>query len=166
MKSTSLGRKTEPAAKPVRAGSGPALSLAVQYALAGDALPSRAQLRKWVQAALRTEAQVTLRLVDAAEGRSLNRDYRGSDHATNVLTFTYRDSPPLSGDIVLCVPVIAAEALRQRKDLAAHYAHLVVHGTLHLQGYDHENRADADIMETLETDIVMRLGYPAPYGRQ
>jgi probable rRNA maturation factor len=166
MKSTSRGRRTEPVAKPGRSGSKPILSLAVQYALADDALPTRARLRKWVQAALRADADVTLRLVDAGEGRSLNRDYRGSNHATNVLTFIYRDSPPLSGDIVLCAPVIAAEALEQRKDLAAHYAHLVVHGMLHLQGHDHENQADADIMEALETEIVMRLGYPAPYKHQ
>lgn len=160
MKSTSRGRRTEPVAKPSRK---PVLALAVQYALADETLPTRARLRKWALATLRADAEVTLRLVDAGEGRSLNRDYRGKDHATNVLTFIYRDTPPLSGDIVLCVPVIAEEALRQRKDLVAHYAHLVVHGMLHLQGYDHENGADAGIMEALETEIVMQLGYPAPY---
>ncbi|HEX7813421.1 MAG TPA: rRNA maturation RNase YbeY [Burkholderiales bacterium] len=163
MKSTSRGRRTEPVAKPGPGGRKPALSLAVQYALPDSALPTRVRLRKWALAALRTDAEVTLRLVDADEGRSLNRDYRGADHATNVLTFIYRNVPPLSGDIVLCVPVIAEEALRQRKDPVAHYAHLVVHGMLHLQGYDHENDADAGIMESLETEIVMQLGYPAPY---
>lgn len=163
MKSISRARKTDPARK--RAGK-PVLSLAVQYALPDDDLPPRARLRKWAMAALRADADVTLRLVDGAEGRCLNRDYRGRDHATNVLTFVYRDTPPLSGDIVLCVPVVADEARRQHKDPVAHYAHLVVHGMLHLQGYDHGNDADAGVMEALETEIVMRLGYPDPYKNQ
>lgn len=160
MKRTSRGSRSERAA--VRSG-GPALSLAVQYAVSDDGLPTRARLRKWATAALRADAAVTVRLVDAGEARALNRDYRKRDYATNVLTFTYQDTPPLSGDIVLCAPVVAAEARQQRKDLSAHYAHLVVHGMLHLQGYDHENEADAGIMETLETEIVTQLGYPDPY---
>ncbi len=115
-------------------------------------------------AALRTDADVTVRLVDSAEGRSLNREYRSRDYPTNVLTFVYRDAPPLSGDIVLCAPVVAAEALQQHKELSAHYAHLLVHGMLHLQGLDHEDETDAGVMEALETEIVMRLGYPDPYA--
>jgi probable rRNA maturation factor len=160
MKSTSRGRKTEQAGE---RGGRPALSLAVQYAVRDDGLPTRARLRKWATAALRSDAAVTVRLVDAEEGRTLNRGYRKRDYATNVLTFIYQDAPPLSGDIVLCAPVVAEEARQQRKDLSAHYAHMVVHGMLHLQGYDHENDADAGIMETLETEIVMQLGYPDPY---
>ncbi len=160
MKSISRARKTDRAGR--RTGKA-VLSLAVQYALSDDDLPKRAGFRKWAMAALRTDADVTVRLVDAAEGRRLNRDYRGRDYATNVLTFVYRDAPPLSGDIVLCAPVVAAEAQQQHKDPVAHYAHLVVHGMLHLQGYDHGNDADAGVMEALETEIVMGLGYPDPY---
>ncbi len=163
MKSISRARKTDP----VRERSGkPVLTLAVQYALPDDDLPTRARLRKWAMAALRTDADVTVRLVDAVEGRCLNRDYRGRDRTTNVLTFIYRDTPPLSGDIVLCAPVVAKEALEQHKDPAAHYAHLLVHGMLHLQGFDHENDNDAGVMEALETEIVTKLGYPDPYKSQ
>ena len=109
------------------------LSLSVQYALSSEALPSRSQLRRWARAALHTDARVTVRLVDAREGRRLNRDYRGRDYATNLLTFAYPDLAPLSGDIVLCAPVVAREASQQHKALHAHYAHLLVHGMLHLQ---------------------------------
>jgi probable rRNA maturation factor len=103
-------------------------------------------------------------MVGAAEGRRLNRNFRGRDYATNVLTFAYADTQPLSGDIVLCAPVIAQEARAQGKALAAHYAHLVVHGVLHLQGYDHATHAQARAMEARETEIVTRLGYPDPYA--
>jgi probable rRNA maturation factor len=160
MKSISRARKTEPLRK---RSAKPVLSLAVQYAVSGGEPPSRAQFRKWAMAALRTDADVTVRLVDSAEGRSLNREYRSRDYPTNVLTFVYRDAPPLSGDIVLCAPVVAEEALQQHKELSAHYAHLLVHGMLHLQGLDHEDETDAGVMEALETEIVMRLGYPDPY---
>lgn len=160
MKSISRARKTDP----LRQRSGkPVLTLAVQYALPDDDLPTPAHLRKWAMAALRADADVTVRLVDAVEGRCLNRDYRGRDYTTNVLTFIYRDTPPLSGDIVLCAPVVAEEASQQHKDPAAHYAHLLVHGMLHLQGFDHENDTDAGVMEALETEIVTKLGYPDPY---
>ena len=140
----------------------PALTLSVQYGVANDSLPSRQRLRSWAKAALLTDAQVTLRLVGAREGRALNRDFRGKDYATNVLTFAYRDSRPLAGDIVLCAPVIAKEAGEQRKPVDAHFAHLVVHGMLHLQGYDHENNNDARVMEALEAEIVLKLGYADP----
>jgi probable rRNA maturation factor len=139
------------------------LALSVQYGVAGDSLPSRQRMKSWARAALLTDAHVTLRLVGAREGRKLNRDFRGKDYATNVLTFAYPEIEPLSGDIVLCAPVIAKEARKQRKPVEAHYAHLVVHGMLHLQGYDHENNDDARVMETLEAEIVMKLGYADPY---
>lgn len=151
------------------AADGPALDLAVQYALARAGLPGRAQLRRWARAALVGPASATLRIVDEDEGRTLNRDYRSKDHATNVLTFAYGGTPP-SGDIVLCAPVIAREAMAQGKPLEAHYAHMVVHGMLHLQGYDHEQAADAVTMEAVESFIMQRLGLPDPYaaidGRQ
>jgi probable rRNA maturation factor len=110
------------------------------------------------------DAEVTIRIVGAAEGRRLNREFRGRDSATNVLTFPYPDRQPLAGDIVLCAPVVKREAEEQGKRLAAHYAHLTVHGMLHLQGYDHERTAQAVAMERLESEIVTRLRYPDPYA--
>jgi probable rRNA maturation factor len=148
--------------KPARKPSA-ALTLSVQYGVVGDVLPSRQRIRSWAKAALQTDAQVALRLVGSREGRRLNRDFRGKDYATNVLTFAYPETRPLSGDIVLCAPVIAIEARAQRKAIEAHYAHLVVHGMLHLQGYDHEDNDDARVMEALEAEIVMKLGYADPY---
>jgi probable rRNA maturation factor len=145
------------------------LSLSVQYATAEPELPVRSRLRAFAQAALERSAQVTLRLVDESEGRRLNRDFRGKDCPTNVLTFVYADGDSLAddmvaGDIVLCAPVIAAEARSQHKEPQAHYAHLVVHGMLHLQGYDHEQDDEAAVMEARETEIVTALGYPDPYA--
>ena len=151
--------------KPVRKLQ-PTFILSVQYAMAADGLPSRQRMRSWAKAALQTDAQVTIRLVGAREGRTLNREYRGKDYATNVLTFSYPDIELLTGDVVLCAPVIAKEAHAQGKAIDAHYAHLVVHGMLHLQGYDHENNADAGVMEALEAEIVVGLGYAHPYGEQ
>ena len=150
------------------AAKAPKLSLSVQYALAGDGLPTRPQLRQWVKAALQQDAEITLRIVDAPEGQELNRDYRGKDYATNVLTFVYDDMPaetglPLMGDIVLCAPVVAREAAEQGKSLLAHYAHLVVHGVLHLLGHDHEKEKDAEKMEALEIKILKKLGVKNPY---
>jgi probable rRNA maturation factor len=139
------------------------LSLTVQYASQPAGLPARQQFRRWVQAALQQDLHCTLRIVDESEGRMLNRDYRGKDYATNVLTFVYDDTDPLSGDIVFCAQVVEREAAEQGKQLLAHYAHMTVHGVLHLQGYDHENEADADEMEALETALMGKLGYPAPY---
>jgi probable rRNA maturation factor len=141
----------------------PKLSLAVQYAAKSDATPTRRQFRRWVAAALQGDAEIALRLVDETEGRELNRDYRSKDYATNVLTFPLDDDPMLMGDIVLCIPVVEKEAAEQGKSMDAHYAHLTVHGVLHLQGYDHETDADAEEMEALETQIVTGLGYPPPY---
>ena len=143
----------------------PKLAIAVQYAIDRNGLPKTSELRQWAKAALLFDAEVTLRLVDAEEGRQLNRDFRGKDYATNVLTFAYGvDAGVCSGDIVLCAPVIASEATEQGKPLAAHYAHMVVHGMLHLQGYDHDTgEAEAIAMEAVESFIMQRLGYPDPY---
>jgi probable rRNA maturation factor len=138
-------------------------SLAVQYASDAEHLPSRAQFRRWIKAVLQCDAAITLRIVDEAEGRELNKNYRGKDYATNVLTFVYDDTRPISGDVVFCAPVVEREAAEQHKDLLAHYVHLTVHAALHLQGYEHENNADAAEMETLETALMLKLRYPDPY---
>lgn len=140
--------------------------LTLQYAADFPGTPNRSQFRQWVNAALMQPAEIVLRIVDESEGQELNRHFREKDNATNVLTFVYDELQPLSGDIVLCAPVVIREAQQQHKDLAAHYAHLTVHGVLHLQGYDHEYEADAVIMEQLETDIITQLGYADPYHEQ
>ena len=144
-----------------------AFSLSVQY-VAADAiaenLPTRAQFRRWVNAALEQPAELTIRIVDGLEGRVLSRDYRGKDCATNVLTFVYDDTDPLSGDIVLCAEVVEREARQQHKRLLAHYAHLTIHGVLHLQGYDHIVDADAAVMEQKETVMLAHLGFDDPYA--
>jgi probable rRNA maturation factor len=148
----------------------PKLSLNVQFAAKGfaahKALLPRASVARWVKAALFADAELTIRFVDADEGRTLNRTYRGKDYATNVLTFAYAESEddPVSGDLILCCPVLEREADEQHKPLDAHYAHLIVHGVLHAQGYDHEDDAHAHEMESIETDILARLGYPDPYA--
>ena len=141
------------------------LSLAVQYATQDQHLPSRDQLRRWIYAALERDATITLRIVSAKEGRALNFDYRNKDHATNVLTFVYDGTADgqLSGDIVLCAPVIAREARQQRKELQHHYAHMVTHATLHLQGYDHEIDNDALLMEEREVAVLARMKIANPY---
>ena len=140
----------------------PKLALAVQYAVATEDLPTRPQVRRWVKAALARDAEITVRFVDTEEGQALNRDYRGKDYATNVLSFIY-ESVPVAGDLVVCVPVVVCEARAQHKSTVAHFAHLVVHGVLHLQGFEHEADADAQAMEARETEIVTRLGYADPY---
>jgi probable rRNA maturation factor len=123
-----------------------------------------AQVRRWVRAALKVSAEIAVRIVGAAEARQLNRRYRGRDYATNVLSFPYALSRGLvQGDIVLCYPVIAREALAQGKSLEAHFAHLIVHGLLHLQGHRHAGRREAAHMETLEKKLLAKLGYPDPY---
>ena len=145
-------------------GAPPSLALVVQYAIDATGLPRRAELRKWLRAALRRDAEVTLRIVAEDEGRALNREYRKRDYATNVLTFVYQEElDGLVGDIVLCAPVVEREATEQRKPLTAHFAHLVIHGALHLQGYDHEDDSDAQAMEASEVQILARLGYDNPY---
>lgn len=141
----------------------PKLHASIQVASDDKNLPTPAQFRKWAKAALRVDTEVTIRIVDEDEGRILNRDYRNKDYATNVLTFPLTEEPHLMGDIIICAPVVAKEAKEQHKDLLAHYAHLTVHGVLHLHGYDHETEAQAELMEGLETAIVTKLGYASPY---
>lgn len=141
----------------------PTLNLAVQYASERLNLPTPSQFRKWAKATIRVDTEATIRIVGEAEGRELNKTYRGKDYATNVLTFPLTEEPHLMGDIIICAPVVAAEALAQNKPLEAHYAHLTVHGILHLHGYDHEIEAQAELMESLETAIVTKLGYANPY---
>jgi probable rRNA maturation factor len=129
------------------------------------ALLARHKVARWIRAALRVPAEITVRVVDEAEGRSLNRDFRGQDHATNVLTFDYERDPTLRADLVLCAPVVAREARATRTPIEAHYAHLLVHGTLHAQGHDHQRECDARAMEALESEVLLRLGYADPYRR-
>lgn len=144
------------------------LSLSVQYAdpRLKEAIP-RGQVRRWAQSALLGPAELTIRFVDADEGRLLNRDYRGKDYATNVLTFTYTEdaeSDVTQADIVLCTDVLQREAAEQKISTAAHVAHLVVHGVLHAQGYDHETDEEAAEMEQVEIDILANLGLHNPYA--
>jgi probable rRNA maturation factor len=147
-----------------RTAAGPRLSLAVQYGVASAALPAPAAVRRWVRAAAARDATVTLRFVGAREGRTLNALYRGKEHATNVLAFVYDKAPRIEGDIVLCVPVVRAEARAQGKTLVDHCAHLVVHGMLHLQGYAHDTDRAARAMEARETALLATLGVPDPYA--
>ena len=155
---------------------GPAhLDVSVGYALPRAGLPAAASFRKWVAAALAgriREADLAIRLVDAKEGQALNHHYRGKDYATNVLSFP-AELPeglpkgvkfPLLGDLVICAPVVAREAAEQGKPLRAHYAHLTVHGVLHLLGWDHEDDREAEAMEQLEREILADLGIADPYA--
>ena len=156
-----------------RPAAHPALEFDVQYAVAPTGLPVRRTLRRWASAALERSARVTLRFVGGPESRRLNAAFRRKDYPTNVLTFVYdgsvdgrrrsRTTVPLAGDIVLCVPVLKREARAGNRPLRAHCAHLLVHGMLHLQGYDHEDEGDAAAMERREREILARLGYPDPY---
>ena len=139
------------------------LNLSVQYACNKADLPLRADFVRWARAALVGGGEIAIRLVEIDEGQALNKEYRGKDYATNVLSFPYDIEPVVSGDLVICPAVVAREATEQNKPLAAHYAHLVVHGMLHLQGWDHENDDDAQAMEEEETEILAAMGYPDPY---
>ena len=164
----------------------PELALSVQTGSGIPTLPvSRPRLRRWVLAALRGDARITLRFVGTREGRALNRDHRGRDYATNVLTFAYDPLPaspaaagaprgrtaaqrcaPVEADIVLCMPVVRAEARAQGKPLDHHLAHLVIHGVLHAQGFDHQDEAGAEAMEGLETALLRRFRVPDPYAAE
>ena len=124
---------------------------------------ARTRVARWIRDALEAPAEITVRVVGEAEGRTLNHDFRKQDHATNVLTFDYQRAPVVVADLVLCAPVIEREAGEQRKPLDAHYAHLLVHGALHAQGFDHERAADAKKMEAREVELLAALGYPNPY---
>ena len=146
------------------------LSLSLQfgdipYAARHRAALPRHKVIRWIRHALDADAEITVRIVDAEEGQALNRDYRHKDYATNVLTFDYTQAPIVSADLVLCAPVVAREAQDNGKSLQAHYAHLLVHGTLHAQGWDHETgEADAEAMEAREIAILAGLGFANPYA--
>ena len=139
------------------------LNLSLQFACSRAGLPLRADFVRWARAALTGGGDVTIRLVATDEGCALNHDYRGKDYATNVLSFPYEREPRVVGDLVICPEVVAREAAAQGKSLDAHYAHLTVHGMLHLQGWDHDNDNDAEAMEDEEREILAALGYPDPY---
>ena len=160
--------RTNATRRATRADRVPRLALSVQTGeSAGECPADRSQLRRWVRAALSHDAALTLRFVGEAEGRALNAGYRGRDYATNVLTFTYDpptdDTDPLQADIVICLPVVAREALAQDKSVRDHLAHLVVHGVLHAQGMDHEDDAQAREMEARETEVLRRFRIADPY---
>jgi len=148
------------------------LDLAVSYGLPRRGLPAAASFRTWVSAALagrQRRVALALRLVDADEGRQLNRQFRGRDYATNVLSFpaglpALRGAPLVLGDVAICAPVVLREAAEQGKPARAHFAHLSVHATLHLLGHDHDHPAQADAMEAIERKVLARLGFPDPYG--
>ena len=144
----------------------PELTLSLQFADASHRahLP-RHKVARWIRAALEAPGEITVRIVGAEEGQALNRDFRGKDYATNVLTFDYEHEPVVQADLILCAPVVEAEAKQQKITLEAHYAHLLVHGTLHAQGHDHEEDDEAREMEALETAILAGLGYDDPYSR-
>ena len=147
-----------------------ALTLSLQFARFDGVAEHRAALARhkvsrWIRHALALDAEITVRIVGLEEGQQLNRDYRHKDYATNVLTFDYTQEPIVTADLVLCAPVVAREAAEQNKTLAEHYAHLLVHGTLHAQGWDHEtSEADAQEMEAYESDILAGLGFADPYA--
>lgn len=144
----------------------PALTLSLQFADASarDVLP-RHKVARWIRAGLERPGQITVRIVGEDEGRALNRDFRGKDYATNVLTFDYSHRPDVVADLVLCAPVVAREATDLGVSLQAHYAHLLVHGCLHAQGFEHETDADAAAMEARESGILRQLGFDDPYAR-
>jgi probable rRNA maturation factor len=167
-----MTRPTKRAAEPLPArraaaprSARPALRLALQFADASArGVLARSDVARWIRAALAQPAEITVRIVGLEEGLALNREFRGQAHATNVLTFRYDGAPVLCADLVLCAPVIEAEAAAQGIALVAHYAHLVVHGTLHAQGFDHERAADARRMESRESEVLRGLGFADPYA--
>jgi len=145
----------------------------IQMASASEEAPDPQSIERWVGAAIgnqRESTELSVRIVDDEEGQLFNEQFRGSSGATNVLSFPFEnESPeplPLIGDIVICAPVVAKEAVEQNKALNAHWAHMIIHGVLHLLGYDHQDDAEAAIMEALETEIMQKLGFPPPYACQ
>jgi len=165
---TAARREPAQPASADRAGGSarPALSLSLQFADASHrAVLPRHKVARWIRAALEAPAEITVRIVGTDEGRALNRDYRAQDHATNVLTFDYQRAPVVVADLVLCAPVVEREATELGITLAAHYAHMLVHGTLHAQGFDHLVDADARAMEARESLLMGALGFADPYRR-
>ena len=143
----------------------PGLTLSLQFADPADrAVLPRHKVARWIRAALDKPAQITVRIVGLEEGRALNHDFRGKDRATNVLTFDYSHGPVVVADLVLCAPLVQREALEQGVALQSHYAHLLVHGSLHAQGFDHEQDAQAVAMEARESAVLTRLGFGDPYA--
>lgn len=147
------------------------LQLTLQFGPSAEAtahreLLTRPKVTTWIRHALAVDAEITVRIVDTEEGQKLNRDFRKKDYATNVLTFDYQQEPTVQADLVLCAPVVEREALEQNKTLEEHYAHLLVHGTLHAQGWDHEtSEEDAEEMEAYESDIMKEMGFADPYAK-
>lgn len=141
----------------------PALALSIQQHARFSGLPARSTLKRWIAAALERDAEVTLRFVDAREGRRLNLEFRGKDYSPDVLTFDYQTEPVVRADIVICVPAVAREARARRKSSSAHLAHLIVHATLHAHGYHHRNHRQAREMESRETQLLLALRRPDPY---
>ncbi len=143
------------------------LSLSLQFAdPRHKALLPRHKVARWVRAALEMPGEITVRIVSAEEGRSLNKEFRAKDYATNVLTFDYAHEPVVSADLVICAEVVEREAKEAKLDIAAHYAHMLVHGTLHAQGYDHEADDEAECMEARESELMLALGFADPYKRR
>ena len=142
----------------------PELTLSLQFAdpRHRDLLP-RHKVARWVRAALELPGEITVRIVSAEEGRALNKEFRAKDYATNVLTFDYAHEPVVMADLVICAEVVEQEANDARLDIAAHYAHMLVHGTLHAQGYDHEADDEAECMEARESELMLALGFADPY---
>jgi probable rRNA maturation factor len=145
----------------------PELTLSLQFADPShrELLP-RHKVARWIRAALEVPGEITVRIVDAEEGQQLNSEFRGKDYATNVLTFDYTQEPVVMADLVICAPVVEDEAKKARLDIAAHYAHMLVHGTLHAQGYDHEHDDEAEAMEARESELMLGLGFADPYKRR
>ncbi|MEO7056851.1 MAG: rRNA maturation RNase YbeY [Caldimonas sp.] len=149
-----------------RIATRPALALSLQFVDGRHrGVIVRSKVARWIRAALDAPARITVRVVDAEEGLALNLEWRGQDHATNVLTFPYATEPEIEADLVVCAPVVEREAEEQGVSIEAHYAHLLVHGTLHAQGFDHEAEADASRMEGRESAVLAALGFADPYAR-
>ena len=141
----------------------PQLLFSVTYACDRTGLPSTQQLRRWVMAALRVDAEINVLIAEREEATQLNQQYRGKDYAPNVLTFAFSEDPMVAADIMICAPVVKEEAQQQGKSLMSHFAHMMVHGVLHAQGYDHEVEAQAELMEQIEIQTLTKLGYANPY---
>jgi len=143
----------------------PELSLSLQFAdPRHKAHLPRHKVARWIRNALELPGEITVRIVDAEEGQQLNREFRSKDYATNVLTFDYSHEPVVTADLVICAEVVEREAKEAGLDLAAHYAHMLVHGTLHAQGYDHEEDDEAACMEARESELMQALGFADPYA--